>query len=194
MIFSDAINEVVAITKRPDKTVEIQSNINKAISFFTLKDAFALDLKEASIPIDNTLMGQTIDLSALVPPLERFRKFKYIRPRGQLFCLSEISPEDIFTPKGIVQPNKYYLAGQNLTITLSAPESFLEVGYYVYPPILTSTTGSDTHWLLDMIPWAVIEWAASQTLQSIGDDASARYYQASAMALYTTMKNDSTQP
>lgn len=194
MIFSEAVTEVVAITKRPDKDAEIRSNLNKAISFFVLKDTFPQDLVEVSLPIDPILLGQTIDISMSTPPLTRIRKFKYIRPRSQRYCLEQIEPEQLFTPKGYLQPNRYYLAGSNLTFTLSMPDTFLEVGYFVYPPVLTTVTGSDIHWLLDMIPWAVIEWAASQTFQSIGDDASARYYQASAMALYTTMRNDLAQP
>jgi hypothetical protein len=194
MIFSEAVAEVVAITKRPDKEVEIKSNLNKAITFFVLKDTFQNDLVETSLPIDPLLLGQTIDISMSTPPLLRIRKFDYIRPRGQRYCLEEIKPEQLFTPKGYIQPNRYYLAGNNLTFTLSVPDSFLEVGYFVYPPVLTTVTGSDRHWLLDNIPWAVIEWAASQTFQSIGDDASARYYQASAMVLFNTMKNDISQP
>ena len=194
MIFSEAVAAVTGLVKRPDKAIEIASNINKAISFFVLKGEFAKDLVEQSMPIDSNSLGQTIDLSTVVPAVARLRKFKYIRPRGQRYYLIEIDPSQVFTPAGIIQPNRYFLAGSNLTFTLSVAESFLEIGYYQYPSILTSVTGSDAHWLLDMIPWAVIEWAAAQTFQSIGDETSARYYQASAMAMYQTMKNDSVQP
>jgi hypothetical protein len=194
MIFSEAIAAVTGMVKRPDKGVEIASNINKAISFFVLKGEFAKDLVEQSLPIDPISLGQTIDLSTVVPTITRLRRFKYIRPRNQRYYLTEIEPNQVFTPVGIIQPNRYFLAGSNLTFTLSVAEAFLEIGYLQYPPILTSVSGSDTHWLLDMIPWAVIEWAASQVFQSIGDETSARYYQASAMAMYQTMKNDSVQP
>lgn len=194
MIFSEAVAEVTSIVKRPDKATEIASNINKAISFFVLKGEFAKDLAEQSMPIDSTLLGQTIDLSTVTPAIVRFRKFKYIRPRSQRYYITEIESNQVFTPSGIIQPNRYFIAGSNLTFTLSVPDSFLEVGYFQYPSILTPVTGSDTHWLLDMIPWAVIEWAASQVFQSIGDETSARYYQASAMGMYQTMKMDYMQP
>lgn len=190
MNFSEAIAEVVRLTKRPDRDAEIQSNLNKAITFFTLKGKLKRDLVELSIPIDANLLGQTVDLTTYAP---RLREFKYIRPRSQRYYLKPIDPDQIFTAKGSIQPNRYFLAGTtSLTITLSVFDSFLEVGYYKYPAILTPITGFDAHWMLDMIPWAITEWAASQTFQSIGDDQSAKYYQASAMALYLTMRRDLT--
>lgn len=190
MNMTEAIAAVVGITKRPDKNVEIISSLNKAIAFFTLKANFSKDLVELSLPISSTLLGQTLDLSDIALGFTRFRKMSYLRPRGQRYFLKDIEPSQILTPKGNVQPNRYYIAGNNLTFTLSTYDSFLECGYFQYAPLLTTVTGNNTHWMLDLMPWAITERAASQILKSIGDDLSARFYENSSMEFFLAARRD----
>ena len=181
----EALAEVISITKRPDKDWESVSNINKAITYFTLKADFYQDLVEASLEISPTSYGETIDLSLLT----RFRKFKYVKPRARRYYLLPISPETLLTPSGIVQPNRYYVAGQTLTYTLSELNDYLEVGYYQYPePLVVGSV--ENHWMLDIIPWAVIERSASQVFKSIGEDISARFYEASSNELFLAARRD----
>ena len=190
MLMTAAVNEIIAITKRPDKRFEIISNVNKALSYFTLKADFSRDMAELSVPIATDSYGESISLANVDLGFTRFRKIKYIRPRGQRYYLQQIDPTDLLTPGGSVQTNRFYIAGQNLTYTLSSFDSFLEVGYYQYAPILSETTGEDTHWMLDMIPWAVMERAAAQIFKSIGDDVSAKFYEQSSLELFITARKD----
>jgi hypothetical protein len=194
MDFAAAIAEVIAITKRPDKTTEISSNLNKAILFFTLKADFARDLIETSIAIDPTVYGETLSIATA---FTRFRKIKYIRPRSQRRFLTFIDPTQLFSPSEMVQRNRFYVAGENLTFTLSTKDTHLEIGYYQYPPTIIETAPTppaeeppNTHWMLDMIPWAITERAASQVFKSIGDDVSARFYEASSMELFLAARRD----
>lgn len=187
MNFTEALDEVIGITKRPDKTSQIASNINKAIAFWTFKADFSRDLLEEEIPVDSTLYGDTIDLSLLAAPLTRFRKMKYLKPRGERYLIKPIDPLDLLTPSGQVQPNRYYIAGNNLTYTFSKLNSILDIGYYSYAPILS---GLDTYWMLDLMPWAVTERAASQTFKAIGDDASAAFYERSSMEFFLAGRRD----
>lgn len=191
MNFAAAQAEVVGITKRPEKVAETASALNRALSLWTLKANWKKDLVEQQLPIDPALYGQTIDFSALVlpaVPFVRFRKFKYIRPTGQRYYLRTIEPEQVFVPGGRIQTNRYYVAGNSITFTLSQLDSSLEVGYYQYAPLLVG--GTDTHWMLDMIPWVVTEKAAAMILKSIGDDQSAAFYEASSMEFFLTARRD----
>lgn len=188
MNFLEAQNEVISHTKRPDKLVDIKSQLNRAIAFFTLKADFSRDLVETSIPADPALYGDTIDLTALAVPFVRFRKFKYIKPTNVRYYLNTIDPTQLLTPQGRVQPNRYYVAGNSLTYTLSALTSVLECGYYQYAPLLVNNT--DEHWMLDLMPWAVIEKAASRIFFNIGDEASARSFEDSSMDFFLVGRRD----
>lgn len=185
MNFSEALSNVLRITARPDKTEDAAMGINKAIVYMTLNGDFSRDMIEGSLPINPSLYGDTVDISVL----PRFRKFVYLKPTGVRYYLSELAPEKIFTPKNRVQPNVYYVAGQNLTYTLSALSSSLEYGYLTYPPVLDQVT-NQTHWLLDAIPYAVVDLAAAYVFHSIGDDASAKHHEKMGMDLYLTLRRD----
>ena len=186
MNFTDAINEVVSITSRPDKRIEAGRQINRALSFFTLKAEFSKDLIETSLAIDSTLYGQTVDISSFT----RFRKFKYIRPTSRKYYLTDEDPKQIFGPNGRIQLNKYFVAGSSLTITQSNLDSSLQVGYLTYAPILTEVSPNDVYWMLTMIPYAVIEKAAAKIFQQIGDETSQKTYDASADVLFIAARND----
>ena len=186
MNFTEAITAVTSITKRPDKATEIRSNLNKALAFYTLKADWAEDLVEASLAIAATTYGETVSLSSLT----RFRKFKYVKPRGKRYYLTTIDPTQLLTPTGSLQPNRFYVAGSSLTFTLSELNTHLEIGYYRYAPVLTEVSGSDTHWMLTKMPWAIIERAASQIFKSIGDDSSARFYEDSADEFFRAARRD----
>lgn len=190
MNFTEAIDAVVAVTKRPEKRPEIANRLNRALSLFTLKASFKKDLVEVSTTVDPTSYGQTIDLSAFSPALVRFRKFKYIRPTNQRYYLKFMEPEFILTPQGNIQPNRYYVAGNSVTFTLSNLTPSLEIGYYQYAPILTEVSPNNTHWMLDLMPWALIDQAAASIFQSIGDEQSAKESLASSGTLFVTARND----
>lgn len=183
MNFSQVVQAVLDITKRPDKLADTERAVNASLSFFCLKEKFQQDLIEASIPISPSIYGATIPLSTLT----RFRHFKYIKTPGSLSYLNRLGSDKIFTPGGIMQKNCYYVAGTNLTYILSTLAKSLEVGYYTYPAILS---GTQTHWLLDMIPQAVIDHAASKIFQLIGDDSSMKLHLAIATETYDVMVRD----
>jgi hypothetical protein len=184
MTYDEVLTEITAITKRPDKSAEMGSNINKAISFFTLKANFYKDLVESSIAINPNTYGETLSIATALP---RLRKIKYIRPRLQRYFLKPSDPIHFLSPTGILQPDRFYVAGDNLTFTLSKLDTFLEVGYYSYPASIIS---GQTHWMLDIIPWAIIERASSQIFKSIGDDISARFYESSSMEMFLAARKD----
>ena len=191
MDINQAVTEVLTITARPDRSAEILSALNAAISFYSSKADFALDLVETSLPISPTEYGGTVQFNVVSPtPLvTRFRKFKYVKPYGVKRYLTPIGSDKIFTPKDQIQVDKYYVGGNNITYTLKELAPSLEVGYYQYPPVLDGTTLS-THWMLDLMPWAVIDRAAARIFRSIGDDTSAVAYDRSSMELFLAARRD----
>jgi len=183
MNFAEVSTKVQGIVARPDKVTEIEMAINTAISYCTLKGSFRNDLVEASISIDATLYGDTISLASLT----RFRRFTYVKPTAVRYYMQPIGEDKIFTPKNQMQPNVYYIAGTSLTYTLSALATALEVGYLTYPAVLS---GTNTHWMLDIMPYAIIDLAAAYIFSSIGDDASARTHEGRGMEFFTTVRKD----
>lgn len=186
MTLTEAIEEVISITKRGDKRAEITSNINKAIAFWTLKANFARDLVETTLDMDANAYSQSIDLST---ELTRFRKFKYIRPTTRRYFFKVIDPTQMLGPNGAVQTDRYYIAGQTLVITQSQLDATAEIGYYQYAPLLAEG-GTEDHWMFDMMPWAVTERAASQIFKAIGDETSSSHYQATSLEFFLTARRD----
>lgn len=191
MNFSEAIAEVMDVTKRPDKEAEIARAINASISECTIKSSFARDLVETSISIDPTLYGATIQFNNTSPAnsIERFRKIKYIKASGVKGYLHPIGAEYLFSPEGFMQKNRYYIGGDNLTYVLSNLASSLEIGYYQYPKILDKVTNK-THWMLEVMPWPILELAAARIFRSIGDDTSFRAYKATGDESFKMHRRD----
>lgn len=185
MNFNEAITEVTRVTARPDQSIEAASAINRAISYCTMRGEFNNDMIEGSIPIESNLYGNTIPLNSLT----RFRRFKYVKPTGVRYYLSSIGSDKVFTPQGVTQKNVYYVAGGNLTYILAALSTQLEVGYYTYPQVLDTVTNT-THWMLDSMPYVIIELAAAQVFRAIGDDSSAQQYQRNGEDLFMVALRD----
>jgi hypothetical protein len=185
MNFSEALAKVLSISHRPDKVVSATDAINEAISYCTLLGEFRRDLVEASIAISGTSYGATISISSLT----RFRKFKYVKPAGAYYYLTQISPEHLFTPGYYVQSNTYYVAGTNMTYVISAAATSLEVAYYSRALTLDAVTNT-THWMLDEIPLCIIKLATAKIFAEIGDDSSAARYERDGMDMFKAYRRD----
>ena len=184
MLFPEVLAEVLRLTSRPDKEASAIVAINRAITLFTLKGDFKRDLVEASLPVNPLLYGDTISIAGLT----RFRKFRYVKPTAVKYYLDPIGEEQVFINQAVLR-NKYYIAGTSMIYTLSALTAALEISYLTYPPVLDSGTNA-SYWMLDMIPYAVIDMACSEVFKVVGDDASAKRYYETGMDLYNTLKGD----
>jgi hypothetical protein len=188
MNFSQVVQAVIDITKRPDKKVETERAVNTALSFFIRKAEFEQDRVETSIPIDPNNAGGAVDLSTV---LTRFRRFIFINRPDVRGFLKKISPEQLFTPGSLIQPNVYYIVGKTLNYVLASQAASLNVCYLQYPPILT---GTDTHWFLDEASSCVIDKAASIIFQIIGDDSSMNIHAGMAKEWYDSYVRDLSMP
>lgn len=166
-----AIAKVARIVERPDKNARILDCINEAILMYSKKADFSQDVVETSLVISPTSYGDTISLSGLTG----FRKVHYLKPTGARFVLKEIDPNQLLSDGGILLKNRFYVAGSNLTYVLADLYPSLELGYYKLPAELDTITNT-THWMLEVMPYCIINKVAASIFFMVGDDASARYY------------------
>ncbi len=183
MNFAEAVEAVLDITNRREKRREIELAVNAALNYFILKTKLYKDLVETSLVLDATAYNQEVDISGLT----RFRSFKYVKPTGAKRYYHPAPPETIFSPAGSMQKDRYYIIGSTMTVITSALADSIQVGYYVYPPLLA---GTDTHWLLDMSPYCVIDKAAARIFKSIGDDKALQIHEALALSCYKVVVQD----
>ena len=190
MNFNEVVNEVIGITARPDKASAIATAVNAVISLCTMKASFARDLVETSIPIPPNDFTGTFQFNNLqVPVVTRFRKFKYVKAYGVKGYLNPTSPEKVFVPGGVSQRNVYYLSGDSITYILQNTAPSLEIGYYQYAPVLDANK-NNTHWMLEVMPYTIIDLAAARIFRDIGDDASASRHQAAGDESFKVNRRD----
>jgi hypothetical protein len=183
MNFTEIVNEVSSITKRPDKVVDIRREVNKAINFFCVEGTFARDRDELLVTLDANLCAQSIPLNQFT----RFRKVEAIIVPYRKKPLDPTDPTKLFTKDGCDLRDAFYLAGDSINISLSQTSATCKVGYFKYPQIFT---GTDTFWLMEVSPFMIIDRAASTIFFNIGDDASGKYHKGLADEAFVSAKRD----
>lgn len=185
MNFTEVVNEVRLILKRPELDNQIKRQVNAAISLFCFDTDFARDFAESSIALDGAEYSQAFAISALT----RFRKFVYLKRGGTSKYLSRLGITEM--AKGCAdRGDKFYEVGTNVNIYLKQYANTLDVGYMTYPPLLTGATDANTFWLIEMAPYMVIDKAAALLFQQIGDEMSMRTHNSQAAETYRTFRKD----
>lgn len=165
---------VIEITARPDKALAIVRAINHRIRLYSSVLNSPRDLQESVEDIN--MLGTIFTLPLSTFP--GFRKFSYIKPSNRGVYIEPIDPAKIFTKSASCQQeqrDRYYIAGEQVRLSLKQGSPSLFVGWYSYPSVLTLDT--DTNWLMEADPYAVIEGAAAAIFKEIGDDASAQLHE-----------------
>jgi len=182
MNFGEVIAEVKLTVKRPDKLNLIRRKVNAAISFFTLDSKFRRDYAEQTVVLDPNEFIQAFALSLL----PRYRRFHYIKLAGTKIFLKVLPDDELF--KACNNVGRYYIAGDDVTVSLPALTAGLDIGYFRYP--VTMTKDEDTHWMLEMSPYMIIDWACAEVFKDIGDEKSFRDHRASAQQTYLSFRKD----
>lgn len=191
MNFTEVTSEVVGIIKRPDLISQVRREVNSALRFYCLDNKFARDFQEQVIALDSAEYTQSFALSLLT----RFRVFRYIRRGGTTEYLDLLGDDEIFTKdsrftKNQTKCDKYYIVGENVNIAMRKLAASLDVGYYVYPPVLTGNAENNSHWLLDLQPFMIIDRACATLFRNIGDEKSMQAHAASAREGYLACRKD----
>lgn len=188
MNFADVVTEVMSIVKRPDKMAEVRSAVNATLQYCTTREDFARDLVEITVPIDPAAYAQSLSLS-LFP---RFRKFRYLKPSNRNLYIEPLSPDKIFVKsacngKQVEQLDKYYVSGASVVFKLCQTAPNVLAGYYQYPPAMQA---AETYWMLDVMPFVIIEGAIAKAFRLLGDDASADRYQGQFLQSFASASKD----
>jgi hypothetical protein len=182
MNFTEIVDEVVRITARPDKRIDAGRAVNKAINFFCIEGNFQRDFDELLLPTNSTDYAFSISLA----DLPRFRKIHYISPVNSRCMLTRADPARIFS-KGEKEQDVFYVAGEEIKVSVCHPTTHLKIGYYKFPPILS---GVQTFWLSDISPFMIIDWAASDVFNNIGNPTEARKHETNAAMAFTSAQRD----
>jgi hypothetical protein len=164
MTFNEILANVLLTTSRPDKTVSASKYINEGITFSCLEGSFARDRAEQEVT--PTFVSDNIYTFAL-SLLTRFRKFDYIR-NGKNF-IKHLEPSRILTQNGDDACNVYYVVGDEVKLRVDGSTSLIKIGYFQYPPVLTTTTGSNTYWLLEVSPYMIADYAIAKVFAEVGN-------------------------
>lgn len=183
MTFTEVVQGIHSIVKRPDRIVDIQREVNAAVNFFSSDLNATRDIQEVLTTIVATEYTQAIALTEF----PRWRKFTYIKRAGTREFLRFLPMKKLYT-KDCAYEDTYYVAANSLKISMTKLASGLDIGYYEYPDILTDA--SPNHWLLDAA-WPVIrDRAMGKILGAIGDSTAAQRYEGFAVAGWLSKRAD----
>lgn len=183
MTFTEVVQGIHSIVKRPDRIVDIQREVNAAVNFFSSDLNATRDIQEVLTTIVATEYTQAIALTEF----PRWRKFTYIKRAGTREFLRFLLIKKLYT-KDCAYEDTYYIAANSLKISMTKLSAGLDIGYYEYPPILTDA--SPDHWLLDSA-WPVIrDRAMGKILGAIGDSTAAQRYEGFAVAGWLSKRAD----
>lgn len=165
---------VLDLTARPDKLAATKRLINSRIMRISSQLDAVRDLVEQEEDIAALGTAFTLNLSSF----PRFRKFKYMKPTNRGDYVLPIDPSAVFVKTAdcsVEQRDRYYIAGNNVRISLRLGANTLAVGYFAYPADLVAD--ADTNWLTEEAYDTIIHGAAAGVFAEIGDDASANMHE-----------------
>lgn len=183
MTFSEMVEEVYTITKRPDLVAETALAIRKATLQLHQSNFFKDDIATQVFLLPPSSDGYKFQLNT-VSDLVRFRAFSFIREwtnpwnESNIF-FTEVEPDDLFDEYQIERTDCYYRAGGVINVKSSKRLTAVVVGWYQTPVVIPEASYSS--WIATNYPYAVIENAASIIFGIIAQPEQSRTYQGSAM-------------
>lgn len=206
MDYNTIVNNVYALTNRPDRVAETAAAIQAATLWAHHSDFYYKDLVELPAQFQALAYLQQIPLSFFI----NFRALKYIRkyypgtgpnnPPAQdqspnnlppLYgtyydpganlpdgrFFKILTPEETLDSYGINKIDIAYIAGQIIQLRSGDYFQYALCGYYQHPNV-TPAEGSYSSWIANEHPWAIIYKAASIVFKTIGfDEQNAQYQQ-----------------
>ena len=175
MTLTELIEEVYALTNRPDLEVQTKSAVKAATLKMHSSDFYPKDIYETGIQFDEAAYIHSFDMYSFV---SNMRAVKYLRVADNASdqngaFLEIISPEEVLDSYNRNRTNIAYAAGRNLEIRAAAPFKYAYFGCYVLPTVTEANYGS---WIADLQPYAIIYEAARNIFKLIGYDEEASAY------------------
>lgn len=185
MDYKQAISEVLAIVKRPDKVSEIKWAVNAAIADLVRSDKFSFDLYEVEIAVVGDSMFQAIDYTQFAT---RPRHIESLHTDTDQKPYIEIKPRNIAV--GGERKGIYYKRNNGLQIKMRTSANTIKIAYYVIPPTLSADT--DTHWTLEQAPAEIVGRACFHVFSTIGQDKDAAQWERKSMLAFDAVAKELT--
>lgn len=180
MNFTELVDEVIAITKRPDLRTRTESAVRSSVLKAHTKDYFTKDIREAGVEFDAMNQVQSFIPKETYP---RYRAPAYLRIYNtNSYELSGgsvgnfLNKREIYDFKdsyGYDETDIYYQAGNQLNLRASCQFQRILMGFYQFPVI---TESGFTSWIAEEYPYAIVFDAARDIFSSIGHTESAQSY------------------
>lgn len=189
MNFTELVNEVQIIVKRPDLSDRIQSAVRAATEKLHSLDFYYNDLVEVPVQFDKEFYIQNFSPKQVIP---RFRKAKYIRiwnggvDGAAKEFLEPIQIEAAIDGYGYERTNVFYMAGSLLQIRANRGILRVLFGAYKYPVVTPVEAYSS--WIAEDFPWAIIYEAARTVYRSISMQEEANAYGALTAEIVAEMR------
>lgn len=192
MTLDELVQQVLGVVGRPDKYTDAVIAVNAAVAKFSVLGNFACDLVEDNVAptyADSDTYVFTVDISAA--PFTRFRKFKYIKPRGWTRYLTMVEPDRMFTADFKEKINTWYRAGSQIVGKAQARLTTLDFGYYQRPAYMTAADAEDYWMMTDPLGIvAITHDAVGDIFEIIGDVTEANKYRSKAMTNFLVLRDD----
>jgi hypothetical protein len=179
------LQDVYALTGRPDRVAETALAVRKATLKYHLSDLWKNDLTTSTVtlPVINSgtdlSFRYALDLtdSVAYPLVKRISSIKEYNaiPTGREIQFEEYDSDNILTDYRVERLNYWYQMGRQVTLRANKILVQLAVQYWKYPNV---TTASYNSWIADQFPDFISCEAASSVFATIGKvDEAARYAQ-----------------
>ena len=173
MEYAELVQAVIDTTERGESVPRVELAIAKATLKFHAADFWMRDLVEVLVGgTQFTNISPRFEISTS-QSLPGFRKLKYLQGYDSvagvgttLGAYEEISPSSVLDSYGSIYYEKFYLAGDTLTIFSGRNPAAILVGYYAYPTVSAANYNS---WIGRDLPFAVIDEACAEIFGSVGD-------------------------
>lgn len=187
MTFNELLQEVYALTNRPDLVAESKSAIKAATIKAHHSDYYAKDLYETGIQFDVEALRQSLDYPSIIT---NYRTLSYVRrvvdendADGQPFTIA--TPAELMDSYGYNRTDIAYIAGRVLEIRSSVAFTKILLGCYV-TPIVTEELYSS--WVAELQPYAIIYEACRVIFTTIGYQEQSASYRALVAEEYMMLK------
>lgn len=185
------LDDIYAITMRPDRVTESKLGIRQALQMAHSSDEFPSDLIEVRMQADALDFEIQADLDLKV------RKISHIVPqylmsdgtfqRGD--ALNYVEPRAFHTANvQATGKDFYYIAGRKLNIKIRVPTVYFLLSYWQYPDLADDKIDDD--WIVKNYPQVIVYGAVMLVYRALGNAADSVAYQQLYSAALQEMTRD----
>lgn len=171
--FTALMNDVYALTKRPDLVAETTYAIKAATLKAHKSDFYPKDIVETGVAFETSSYLQTLAHKELFPLWRAVAYARKATPADVGAFFEVLTPQDILDSYGVEKTNICYLAGSSFQFRSSDNFQYILLGYYSDPVIDPELYSS---WIAQEQSPLIVYDAAATIFKTIGyDEQNAAY-------------------